>query len=318
MRRIVGLIVINIMLITTLSIVSPYFLTRANLVVMADNIALETIILSGYALLLIGGYFDLSVDGIVSLTGVIAGLLMVNGIVWYLAVGASFLVSVSIGIFNGIVVTRFQVNGLIATLTTWWVCVGLSLGLTKAVPPYGFPEVFGILGQSHILGFKSFVLYAIIIFVVLSIVLHCTKIGAWIYATGDNKITCEMMGINTARLGIGLYALMGTLAGLVGLILSSRLNASSPVATDGMALRVVAALVIGGVGLNGGTGTLIGGFLGLLIMHIFNNAVIQLGISPYYQKAILGTILLVAVLSERLKFSTTKGRVSNVKEPEVT
>jgi len=318
MRRIIGLIAINILLVVILSIVSPYFLTRANLVVMADNIALETIILSGYALLLIGGYFDLSVDGIVSLTGVVAGLLMLKGIVWYLAIVVAFLMAVGIGTFNGIVVTKFKINGLIATLTTWWCCIGLSLGFTKAVPPYGFSETFQLLGQSHILGFKSFVLYAIIIFVVLSIILHWTKIGAWIYATGDNKITCEMMGINTAKLGIGLYALMGTLAGLVGLILASRLNAASPVATDGMALRVVAALVIGGVSLNGGTGTLIGGFLGLLIMHIFNNAVVQLGISPYYQKAILGTILLVAVLSERLKFSFTKGRVSNVKEPEVT
>ena len=79
MRRIIGLIAINILLVVILSIVSPYFLTRANLVVMADNIALETIILSGYALLLIGGYFDLSVDGIVSLTGVVAGLLMLKG-----------------------------------------------------------------------------------------------------------------------------------------------------------------------------------------------------------------------------------------------
>ena len=269
---------------------------------MADNIALEIIVLSGYALLLIGGYFDLSVDGVIALTGVVAGLLMNNGLAWYFAVILSLLVSGTIGTINGIVVAKLGINGLIATLTTWWICVGFSFGLTKATAPYGFPEAFKIIGQSKILGFKSFVLYAIIIALVLSVILHYKRMGAHIYASGDNRQASEMMGIDTTKLGIKLYIIMGVIAGFIGLILASRLDAASPIAVDGVALRVIAALVIGGCTLSGGKGTIIGGVLGLIIMHILSNSIIQLGINPYWQKAMLGAVLLVASLSEKINF----------------
>lgn len=311
MRRIIGLVAINIILVVALSIASPYFLTKANLVVMVNNIALEVIILSGYALLVIGGHFDLSVDGIVALSGVIAGLLLVRGVWWVLAIGVSLLVASSVGFINGVIVAKLKINGFIATLTTWWICIGCSLGMTKAVPPYGFPKEFQLLGQSNIFGFKSFVFCAIIVACVLSFVLHMTPTGVHLYASGDSPKSCERIGINISLLGIKMYTLLGFLSGFVGLLLASRLNAASPIAVDGMALRIIAALVIGGVGLSGGSGTIIGGLFGLLIMHIFNNAVVQLGISPFWSKTVLGLILLVAVLSEQLKFSTEKGRVSN-------
>lgn len=299
MRRIIGLVVINLILIIFLGLFTPHFLTKANLIVMGDNIALEIIILSGYALLMIAGHFDLSVDGIVALTGVVAGLLMNNGVAWYWAIGVSLIVAATVGFINGFTVAKLGINGFIATLTTWWICVGFSFGMTKATAPYGFPDVFHILGQSRIFGFKSFVLYAIIIALVLSVVLHYRKTGAWIYVSGDNRTAAEMMGIDTTRLGIKLYILMGVLSGFVGLILASRLDAASPIAVDGVALRVIAALVIGGCNLSGGRGTIIGGILGLVMMHILSNAVIQLGMNPYWQKAMLGGVLLAAVLSEK-------------------
>jgi ribose transport system permease protein len=302
MRRIVGLIIINIFLVVLLGIVTPYFFTKDNLVVMIDNMALEVIALSGYMLLLIGGYFDLSVDGIVSITGVTAGLMMVNGIPWQFAVIAGMSLAVGIGAFNGIVVTKLHVNALIATLTTWWICIGVSVGLTKALSPYGFPKAFQLLGQSRILGFRSFVIYAIIGLVFLSIILHYTKIGSHIYVSGDNRQSAELMGINIMQLGIGLYILVGFLSGIIGLMVASRLNAASPIAVDGMALRVIAAAVIGGANLSGGKGSIIGGLLGLLLMHILGNSIIQLGISPYWQKALLGGILLGAVLTEKINF----------------
>lgn len=302
MKRILGLIVINVALILILSLSTPHFFSRDNLVVLIDNMALEAIALSGYTLLLIGGYFDLSVDGVVALTGVTAGLLIVNGTDWRLSVLIAMLVALSIGLINGVVVAKLKINGLIATLTTWWICIGFSMGLTKALSPYGFPEAFQAIGQSRILGFRSFVLYALIAIVVLSIVLHYTKTGSNIYVSGDDRQSADLMGINTVRLGIGMYILVAGLAGFIGLMIASRLNASSPVAVDGMALRVIAASVIGGISLSGGKGTIIGGLLGLLLMHILSNAIIQLGVSPYWQKTMLGGILLLAVLTEQIDF----------------
>lgn len=264
--------------------------------------ALEAIALSGYTLLLIGGYFDLSVDGVVSITGVTAGLLMVNGVDWKISVLLALLVAITIGFVNGIVVAKLKINGLIATLTTWWICVGFSMGLTKALSPYGFPEAFQMIGQARILGFRSLVLYALAAVVILSVVLHYTRTGSHIYVSGDNRQSADLMGINTTRLGIKMYVLVAVLAGFIGLMIASRLNAASPIAVDGMSLRVIAASVIGGVNLSGGKGTIVGGLLGLLLMHVLGNAIIQLGVSPYWQKVLLGGILLSAVLTERIHF----------------
>lgn len=302
MKRIIGLVLVNAFFILLLSQITPHFFSRANLVVIIDNMALEAIALAGYSLLLIDGYFDLSIDGVASLTGVVAGLSMVNGVPWQLAVLLAMLVAIIFGFINGIVVAKLKINGLITTLTTWWITIGISMGLTKAIAPYGFPKIFQEFGQSKFLGFRSFVVLALVVTIILTIVLHYTKIGSHIYVSGDNRQSAEMMGIDTAKLGIGMYVLVAILAGLIGLLIASRLNASSPIAVDGMALRVIAASVIGGVNLSGGKGTIVGGLLGLLLMHILSNAIIQLGINPYYQKTFLGGILLVAVLAEKINF----------------
>lgn len=308
MLRIIGLIIINIALIVALSFSTPYFLTKDNLIVLVDNMALEAVCLSGYTLLLISGHFDLSVDGIVALTGVVAGMLMNRGIYWPIAAFIALLVSFCFGAINAWAVIKARINGLIATLTTWWVCVGFSLGLTKAMSPYNFPEQFLIFGQARLLGLRFLVVYAVIAVVLLSLILHFTPIGVHIYATGGNEDATSMMGINTVKLGMKLYILLGLLAGFIGLMTAARLNAASPVAVDGMTLRIIAAIVIGGGKLSGGEGTIVGGLLGLVLMHILSNAVIQFGISPYWQKALLGAILLAAVLSERVKLTNSFNR----------
>lgn len=300
MKRIIGLIAINIALVVILSLSTPYFLTKSNLIVMVDNMALEAVALSGYTLLLVGGYFDLSIDGVVALCGIVFGLLVTHGMNWVLAMFLAISLSIAIGMFNGIIVSKVHINGLIATLTTWWICIGFSLGMTKAISPFNFPAAFQLLGQSRVLGFRSLVVYAAIAVIIFSIILHFTRIGSHIYVSGDNRQSAELMGINTTRLGIGLYTLVGFLAGFIGLMTASRLNASSPQAVDGMALKVIAAIVIGGGNLSGGKGTVIGGLLGLLLMGILGNAIVQLGVSPYWQKAILGGILLSAVLTEKI------------------
>ena len=304
MKRIVGLVVINIILIVILKLTTSYFLTVDNILVLVNNLALEAIVLGGYTLLLISGHFDLSVDGIVALTGISVGLLLVNGVAWPLAIFIALCMAALVGVINGFVVVKIGINGLIATLTTWWICIGVTYGMTRAIAPFGFPEVFQAIGQTKFLGFRTAVLVAIIVIVVLSIILHFHKTGAHIYAVGDNKQSSAMMGINATKLGIKLYVLVAILAGFVAILLTSRNNAASPMAVDGMALRVIAAVVIGGGNLSGGKGTIIGGLLGLCIMGILSNAIIQRGVSPYWQKSLLGGVLLVAVLSERLKFIT--------------
>ena len=300
MRRILGLVIVNIIVITILAFATKYFWTRANLVVIIDNMTLEIVILAGYTLLLVGGYFDLSVDGVAAVCGVVLGLLINNGTNWVIAIFAGLLLGIGIGIFNGVVVAKFKINGLIATLCVWWLSIGFSLGMTKAISPYNFPDAFQVLAQTKVFGFRVLIIYAIIAVVILSVILHWTRIGSRIYVSGDNKQSAELMGIDTVKLGIILYTLVGLLAGFVGIMMASRLDAASPSTVDGMTLRTIAAIVIGGGSLSGGKGNIIAGVLGLLLMHVLSNAVIQLGISPYYQKGVLGGVLLLAVLSEKI------------------
>ena len=243
------------------------------------------------------------------LIGVTAGILMVNGMDWILACIVSLLISLLVGFINGYVVVKIGINGLIATLTTWWICVGFSLGLTKAIPPYGFPQAFQSIGQTDFFGFRTAVLFALISVIISSIILHYHKVGAHIYLIGDNKQSSEMMGINVTKIGIGLYMLVGLVSGIIGIMLASRSNSASPMAVDGMVLRVIAAIVIGGGNLTGGEGSVITGILGLSIMHILSNGVIQLGLSPYWQKAFLGGILLTAVLLQKQNFNFKFRRV---------
>jgi len=301
MKRILGLILVNVVLIVIFSITTPHFLGKSNLIVLVDNMALEVIILSGYTLLLVGGNFDLSVDGIVALSGVSAGLMMNSGVHWVIAIITALAIGGFIGLFNGVIVTKVGVNGLIATLTTWWICLGITFGTTRALAPYGFPDAFQWFGQAKLLGFRTIFIYAIVSSIGLSIILHFTKLGSHLYLSGDNRQAAEMMGINTTNLGIAMYLLVGLLAGLVGILMTSKLNAASPMAVDGMALRIIAASVIGGANLSGGKGSIISGILGLLLMAILSNAIIQLGISPYFQKGVLGGILLIAVLLEKIR-----------------
>ena len=299
MKRILWLIIINVFVIIILSLTAPNFLTKNNLIVIVDNMALEAIALSGYVLLLVSGNFDLSIDGIVALCGVTAGLLMNSGVHWIIATVLSLTLSIVIGTINGITVAKLGINGLIATLTTWWICIGITFGMTKAIAPYGFPDAFQWLGQARIFGFRTVGIYATIIAIISAIVLDRTKLGAHIYAIGDNEEASKMMGVDVIGTKIKMYVLVGLLAGIIGIMITSKLNAASPMAVDGMALRVIAASVIGGANLSGGRGSIIGGLLGLCLMSILSNAIIQLGISPYWQKAILGGILLSAVLVER-------------------
>jgi ribose/xylose/arabinose/galactoside ABC-type transport system permease subunit len=301
MRRIYGLIAINVALCTALSFASPYFLTTANITNIIDNMALEAVALCGITLLLIGGLFDLSIDGSVALSGVVTGLLISSGVPWYLAVIGGIATSVAIAAINGLVVVRLRMNALVTTLATWWICVGITYGLTRAMSPHNFPGPFLALGQTQILGFRAFDFVALAIVAYSSFQLHLGVSGNHIVALGGGREAANSLGVQVDKLGMKLYITVGLLAGFVGIMTASRLNAASPMAVDGMAMRLIASAVLGGCSLSGGKGSIVGGILGLILFSLLGNATILLGVSPYWQKAVLGTVLISSVIAEKLK-----------------
>lgn len=302
------LLLVNCALILALAVASPHFRSVANAVVLVDNLALEAIALCALTYLLIGGLFDLSMDGVAALSGVVAGQMMTAGINPLAAILAALATGAGIGLVNGYAVNRLKLNPLMVTLATWWIAVGATLGITKALSPYGFPAWFQAIGQARLLGLRAFVGYAVAIVALWSLVLARTVTGRHIYALGGNRRAAELCGVHTDRLGIGLYVQAGLIASFIGLVMCARLNAAAPQVVDGMTLRVIAAAVIGGCSLSGGRGSIVAGLLGLVLMTVLSNATVLLHISPYWQKALIGSVLLIAIATEALGRKSSSGQ----------
>jgi len=200
------------------------------------------------------------------------------------------------GLTNGILVMKLKINPIVATLSTWWIMTGMAFGLTKSISSYGFPEWFQSIGQARLFGVRVFVFYAVVIVGVLSVILAKTKFGRHVYIMGGNPEAGRLFGVKVEKLGIKLYVIMGVLASLIGIVLAARLDAGAPNAVDGMTMRVLAATVIGGCALSGGKGNILAGLLGLLLLNMLTNAATILGISPYWQKSIIGAVLLLALI----------------------
>jgi ribose/xylose/arabinose/galactoside ABC-type transport system permease subunit len=199
---------------------------------------------------------------------------------------------------NGVLIERFGLNPLMTTLGAWWVTIGIALGATKGYTPYNFPSGFTALGQSSPGSFLIEDWYAVVFLVAAAIVLAFSKFGYHVYATGGDREAARLNGIKVMGVGITLYALSGLLSGVVGTIFAARLASAPATAFDGLALNVIAAAVIGGASLSGGRGSIVGGLLGLLLLNMLSNAAIYVGISPYWEKAISGFVLIFAVAAD--------------------
>lgn len=278
----------------------PHFSSALNINALITNMALEMMALGPLALLLIGGFFDLSLDGVVALSGVLVGVLMNQGVHPLVACLITLTVAVSFGFLNGWGVSRWKLNPLVLTMATWWIASGAATGISGGVTPYGFPEGFQVIGQFQFLGVRSIVFYGIVFVILFQVFLSETKYGAWVYVSGDNPEASRMMGIRTDNVSLALYISSGLMAGLIGIVLASRLNAGSSNAVDGMTLRVIAAAVIGGCALSGGRGNIANGLLGLTLMSMFANSATLLGVNAYWQRAIIGSVLLVSIFIDQV------------------
>jgi ribose transport system permease protein len=297
--RTIALLLFNAVFILAVGLYNPDFLAPDNLRVIAENMALEAIVMVGAVFLLAAGRFDLSVDGSATLSGVVAGLVMTNsGLPWVVALLAGFATGLAFGIGNGILIEVVGMDPLMTTLGTWWLGIGIALGATQGYSPYGFPTGFSNLGQARVGGMLVFVYYAIVIVAIGAVVLSLTRFGWQVYATGGDREASRLNGVKVVRIGLVLYAASGLLAGVAGTIFAARLGTATSQAFDGLALNVIAAAVIGGAALGGGRGSILGGVLGLLLLNMLGNAAIFVGLSPYWQKGISGVVLLVAVAAD--------------------
>jgi ribose transport system permease protein len=303
-NRVVVMLIINIAFILIMTRLSPYFLYAgngfANFKVMFVSMAMDTIVLATMVMLLIGGMFDLSVDGVVNMTGVITGALLASGAGIWVAVGTGILSALIVGLINGFAVTRLKMNPLMTTLGTWWVSQGLAFGVTQGISSHSFPQAFIDIGYSAPFGVTMPIWYAGVLVALAIWVLAKTRFGYHIYATGGNREGARLHGVKVDRVTIICFVLVALASALAGIIYAARLNAAVPQTVNGLNLRVISGAVIGGCSLNGGEGSIVGALLGLFFMTMLTNASIMLNISPYWQMCTLGVVVLVAVGADAL------------------
>ena len=298
-----GMYIAFVILVVALAIASPAFLTFTNIINILRQISVIGIIAIGMTFVIATGGIDLSVGAIVALVGVISTSLVVEGSGTPLIVSVLAGVGVGLlcGMFSGLFIAKLGVPEFIATLATMTIARGLCYVYTDGRPITGFREDYKVIGGGSVGIVPIPVLIFLIIIVIGIVMLKFSTFGRQVLAVGGNEKAAIVSGINAARIKFICYALSGVASAIAGIVLSSRTQTGQPAAGDGNELDAITAVVIGGASLSGGSGSIIGTVVGMLIIGVMTNGLDLLNVSSYYQQVIKGIIILIAVLSDRLK-----------------
>ncbi|MGE5236968.1 MAG: ABC transporter permease [Acidobacteriota bacterium] len=289
----IGLIAVVIAIMTVLR--PDTFPTTGNAHVVLLDAAQTGILAVGMMALMILGVFDLSIGGILAFSGIIAGMAAKDAglpplVAFLIGCGWGAL----LGVLNGTLVTRFQINALIATLGTASIFRG-ALQLVSGAGVINIGHGYTVFGQSLILGIYSPFWFMAVIVVVFAILVGRTRYFAQYYYIGGNARAARRFGVDVNRTIFFGFVIMGLLSGLAGALLASRLNTAVVLAGNGVELKVITAVVLGGASLSGGVGRIEGAILGVLFMALTQNAMIIAGINPFWQQIVIGIVLLVSV-----------------------
>jgi inositol transport system permease protein len=295
-----GLVGALILLFIALSIVRPGFLTVSNLINLVRQISINGILAVGVTFVLLTGGVDLSLGSLVALTGVAAASFAHPGqfpVIVPVAIG--ILAGTACGALNGVVVTRGRVAPFIATLGMMTAARGLALLISDGRPVSNLSGAFTVLGGGQVWGVPVPVLILCLVALAASIVLGKFRMGRYLYAVGGNESAARASGVRVNRVKMFAYTLCGALAGLAGVVLAARITTGQPNAGVGYELDAIAAAVIGGTSLSGGTGGAGGTILGALLMGVINNGLDLLNVPSYYQQIVKGVIIVGAVWLDR-------------------
>lgn len=292
------LIVIGIFVL--MCFLSPIFLTRENLLAVLLGFSVEGIIAVAMTMLLVSGGFDLSVGSVVGLAGAVACILIKSGVPVPLGMLGGIAIGGLVGLFNGTVVTKLGINPFITTLSGLNMFRGLSIILMGGKNISGLPDMFKILGQNYLFGIQLPIWYAIGFFVIGAILLKKSRFFRQNYYIGGNEKSAMLSGIKVNKVKLFNYMLTGLCAGFAGVVMSSRVASATTTLGTGMELRVITAVIIGGASLTGGEGSVLGTFLGSLLMAFVTNMINLTGVDVYWQTFVTGAILLVAVVVDRV------------------
>lgn len=298
----VNFVIRNSMVIVLL-LVMAYFSYRSARFATPDNALTILVAAAPFALVALGqtfviltGGIDLSVGSVIAVSAMTASSIVVGSpeLLW-LALFAGIAAGVLIGVINGLVISQLGVAPFVATLGTLTAGSGIAYVIGGGAPINGLPAEWGTIANTTVFGVQVPVLIMIAGFVVSYLVLRKTSFGLRVYAVGGNRSAADVAGVKSRQILISVYVLSGALAGLSGVILSSRVISGPPNLGSGYELAAIAAVVIGGASLLGGRGSVWGTLLGLLLIQTLNNGLDILVVPAYWQKVISGVLIVAAV-----------------------
>jgi ribose transport system permease protein len=277
-------------------IATPYFATTANLANIAEQSAIVGVIAIGMTCVILTGGIDLSVGSLVALAGVVIGSAMRRGLPVTVAVALGLAAGAISGALNGLMITRGKLPPFIATLGMMSVARGAALLISDGRPISGFPDSLRVLATGEPFGIPAPVLLMLVLYAVAYLVLTRTVLGRYLYAIGGNEEATALAGVRVRTWKTVVYAISGLSAAVCATLLVARLNSAQPIAGIGYELDAIAAVVIGGTSLLGGSGSVIGTLIGALIMGVLRNGLNLLGVSSYLQQVAIGVVIIAAVL----------------------
>ncbi|WP_349961350.1 ABC transporter permease [Rhizobium sp. ZPR3] len=277
------------------SLLSPTFLTEANLTNVLRQVVVVSLLACGVTFIIILGQIDVSLGSVLALCGVIATSVMATTGSIALAVLAGIATGVVTGFINGFVITFFRIPSFIMTLAMTTVARGAVLLYTGGAPVSGLGE-FKVIGQGSV-GPVPISVLILVAFVVISwILLNKTKFGRYVYAVGGNDRAARASGINPDSIVVKAFIYNGILCAIAGIVLMSRINSGQPAGGVGYEFDAITAVVVGGTSLMGGTGTITGTIIGSMIIGVINNILNLMNVSSYWQQIIKGLIIAIAVI----------------------
>jgi inositol transport system permease protein len=312
-----GIFLIFAVMVLVASVLSPAFVSSTNLINIVRQMSIVGLIALGVTGVIVSGGIDLSSGSVVGLTAVVAASLSQSpdaaaffpglNLPLIVPVLAACVVGALVGLINGSLVAKARIPPFIATLGTYTAIRGAAMLYTGGRPISDLSDNYNFIGQGDVFGLPVPIIILIIMAVVTHILYAHTKFGKYIYAIGGNEQAARVSGIDASRYKMLIYVYASFLAGLAGLVVSSRIGSGQPGLGVGYELDAIAAAVIGGTSLSaGGIGTVAGTIIGALIIGVLNNTLDLMNVSAYWQQIIKGCIIVGAVVIDQLKHRGSK------------
>lgn len=296
-----GGLVVLVLLFAALTLASDSFLTERNLANLARQVAVYGIIAVGQLMVILAAGIDLSVGSILGLSGGVVAVLLVDGWAIPLAIAGALLVGLAAGLLDGVLVAYAGLPAFIVTLGMLGAGRGLVLVITDANTIQPLPDAFSAIANSPFAGVPNLLWIFALITAAVIFLLRGTVFGRYVYATGSNAESARLAGVPVRAVRVAVFAVSGLLAGIGGVLLTSRLAAGIPTSGEGYELDAIAACVIGGASLFGAKGGALGAALGALITSMLNNGGNLLGVNSFYLRIAIGVLIVLAVSFDQVQ-----------------